>query len=212
MSFGIVAKTEGDVKYSKTQETMIVNSARQLREDTKGVWGDENYSSKEKRERTIELRNKWIAGIQQITVSDKTIYHILAHLEEDYSDIERHLFLLMMDGENYQMRRGVYSVLQNSSTPIPLLNECKSGDVQIYDYTFRKEMKPMPYDNQDEFRKYVKDFLDEYGLQVVWFANHVNYVPRHFSSFINGNLNISKSKRIEIYRKIIEYKDRISGF
>ena len=75
------------------------NSARQLREDTKGVWGDENYSSKEKRERTIELRNKWIAGIQQITVSDKTIYHILAHLEEDYSDIERHLFLLMMDGE-----------------------------------------------------------------------------------------------------------------
>ena len=127
--------------------------------------------AKKKRERTIELRNKWIAGIQQITVSDKTIYHILAHLEEDYSDIERHLFLLMMDGENYQMRRGVYSVLQNSSTPIPLLNECKSGDVQIYDYTFRKEMKPMPYDNQDEFRKYVKDFLDEYGLQVVWFAN-----------------------------------------
>lgn len=212
MSFVLVDENEVDGKYSKTQETMIVNSARQLREDTKGVWGDENYSSKEKRERTIELRNKWIAGIQQITVSDKTIYHILAHLEEDYSDIERHLFLLMMDGENYQMRRGVYSVLQNSSTPIPLLNECKSGDVQIYDYTFRKEMKPMPYDNQDEFRKYVKDFLDEYGLQVVWFANHVNYVPRHFSSFINGNLNISKSKRIEIYRKIIEYKDRISGF
>ena len=176
MSFVLVDENEVDGKYSKTQETMIVNSARQLREDTKGVWGDENYSSKEKR------------------------------------DIERHLFLLMMDGENYQMRRGVYSVLQNSSTPIPLLNECKSGDVQIYDYTFRKEMKPMPYDNQDEFRKYVKDFLDEYGLQVVWFANHVNYVPRHFSSFINGNLNISKSKRIEIYRKIIEYKDRISGF
>lgn len=70
----------------------------------------------------------------------------------------------------------------------------------------------MPYDDQDGFRKYVKDFLDEYGLQVAWFANHVNYVPRHFSSFINGNLNISKSKRIEIYRKIIEYKDRISGF
>ena len=212
MSYILVDESEVDGKYSELQETRIIDSARQLREDTKGVWGDENYSSKEKRERTIDLRNKWIADVQQIAISDKTIYHILSHLEEDYSDIERHLFLLMMDGENYRMKRSVYNVLQDSSTPIPLLSECKNGEIRIYDYTFRKELASMPYDDQDNFRKYVKDFLDEYGLQVAWFANHVNYVPRHFSSFINGNLNISKSKRIEIYRKIIEYKDRISGF
>ncbi len=212
MSYILVDESEVDGKFNQMQESQIIDSAKQLREDIKGVWGDENYSSKEKRERTIDLRSKWITSVQQIAISDKTIHHILAHLEEDYSDIERHLFLLMMDMQNYRMRRSIYRIIQESSTPISVLSECKSGDIQIYDYLFEKGLTLMPYDNQDEFRDYVVNFIKEYGVQSNWFANRIPYDPRNFSSFLNGKKNLSKSKRIEVYRKIIEYKDRLSNF
>lgn len=212
MSCVLVKESKVDGKYDKAQEKMIIDSARQLREDINGVWGDESYSNSEKRERTIDLRSKWIISIQQIEVSDKTIHHILAHLEDDYSDIRRHLFLLMMDGKNHRMKRSVYNVIQDSSTPIPLLSECKNGEIQIYDYTFRKELVPMPYDDQDDFRKYVKDFLDEYVLSVNWLSKHIGIEAVHISAFINGNRNFSKSRRMNLYRKIVEYIDRNEGF
>lgn len=212
MSYILVDESEVDGEYDKSQEMMIVNSARQLREDMKGIWGDESYSNSEKRERTIDLRNKWIADIQQTEFSDKTIYHILAHLEESYSDIRRHLFLLMIDKENYRMRRNVYNIIQDSSMPVFLLRECSDGEIRIYDYTFRKEFVPMPYDDQDEFRDYVSNFMKEYGVQANWFASKISYDPRNFSSFLNGKKNLSKSKRIEVYRKIVEYRDRLANF
>ena len=212
MLYILVEKGEVNGKYNKDHEAIIIDSARQLRRDINGVWGDENYTSKEKRERTIDLRNKWIVDVQNIPVSDMTIHHILANLENDYRDIGRHLFLLMMDRRNYQMRCRVYNVIQDSSTPISLLHECKNGDIQIYDYTFRKELEQMPYDNQDEFRKYVHDFLNEYVLSVNWLSKHIGIEAVHISAFINGKRNFSKSRRISLYRKIVEYINRNDGF
>ena len=208
----LVNESEVDGEYNKEHELKIINSAKKLREDIKGIWGDETYSSKEKTDRTIDLRSKWIADIQHIAASDKTIYHILIHLEDDYKDMKRHLFLLMMDRENYRMSRGIYHVIQNSSTPISVLRECKNGDVQIYDYTFRKELEQMPYDNQDEFRKYVQDFLNEYVLSVNWLSKHIGIEAVHISAFINGKRNFSKSRRMNLYRKIVEYINRNDGF
>lgn len=211
MSCILVNESEADGEYNKMQETRIVDSARQLREDTKGVWGDENYSSKEKRELIVDLRNKWISDAQKITVSDKTIYHILSRLEEEYSDMERHLFLLIMDKSNYKMRNCVINIIQDLSEPVSMLKESSDGDIMIYDYLYRKELSIMPYDDQNGFRKFVQDFLNNYGFKLEWFANLVHYAPRHFSSFLNGNKNISKTKRIEIYRKVLELKERLDG-
>ena len=70
----------------------------------------------------------------------------------------------------------------------------------------------MPYDDQDEFRDYVSNFMKEYGVQANWFASKISYDPRNFSSFLNGKKNLSKSKRIEVYRKIVEYRDRLANF
>lgn len=208
----LVDESEVDGKYNKEHETRIIDSAKKLREDIKGIWSDENYSSKEKTERAIDLKSKWIADIQHIAVSDKTIYHILVHLEDDYKDMKRHLFLLMMDAKNYRMRRGIYHIIQNSSTPISILCECSNGNICIYGYKYKKVIESMPYDNQDEFRKYIQVFLKEYGLRIDWFANKVDILPRDFSSYLSGKRNISKSKRMSIYRKILEYVDRNCSF
>lgn len=201
-----------DGEYSKKDEKRIIELIETTRNNTAGIWGSELLSNREKRELTEEYRTKQIAEIQNIKVSDLTIYSILMKMEAEYKSIARYLFFFLMDKSNYEMRSHVINVIVDSYEQVSELVECDDGEIKIFGYSFRKELTSMPYDDQDEFRKYVKNFLDEYGLQVVWFANHVNYVPRHFSSFVNGNLNISKSKRIEIYRKIIEYKDRVDGF
>lgn len=201
-----------DGEYSKKDEKRIIELIETTRNNTDGIWGSELLSNREKRELTEEYRTKQIAKIQNIKVSDLTIYSILMKMEAEYKSIARYLFFFLMDKSNYEMRSHVINVIVDSYEQVSELVECDDGEIKIFGYSFRKELTSMPYDDQDEFRKYVKNFLDEYGLQVVWFANHVNYVPRHFSSFVNGNLNISKSKRIEIYRKIIEYKDRVDGF
>lgn len=201
-----------DGEYSRKDEKRIVELVKEAKKNTAGIWGNELLSNREKRELTDEYRTKQIAKMQTMKVSDLTIYNILMNMETKYKGIARYLFFFLMDKLNYEMRSHVINVMVDSSEQVNELVECSDGEIKIFDYLFRKELTSMPYDDQDEFRKYVKNFLDEYGLQVAWLANHVNYVPRHFSSFVNGNLNISKSKRAEIYRKIIEYKDRIDGF
>lgn len=70
----------------------------------------------------------------------------------------------------------------------------------------------MPYDDKNEFRKFVQKFLGDYGLRVDWLAKKTGILPRDFSSYINGKRNLSKSKRINLYRKILEYEDRNNGF
>lgn len=201
-----------DGEYCKEDENRIVELVRTTKINTAGIWGNELLSNREKRELTDEYRTKQIAKMQTMKVSDLTVYNILMNMETKYKSIARYLFFFLMDKSNYEMRSHVINVLIDSGERVNELVECNSGEIKIFDYSFKKELTSMPYDNQDEFREYVQKFLNDNCLQTSWLANAVQIDPSNFSKFMLGKRTFSKSKMASIYRKIIEYKDRMEGF
>lgn len=199
-------------RYCIRHEQQIVEVIKSLKDKTTAIWDNSDLTNREKRERAAEIREQAIRDLQEINISDKTMYYILKHMEDEHKSIARYMFFFLLDIKNYVMREKVLNVLQDSSEPIDELVEDENGSIQIYDYHYRKEKIYMPYDDQDTFREYVINFMREYGIQSNWFAVHIKYAPENFSKFINGKKNMSKSKRIEVYRKIVEYQDRLSGF
>lgn len=70
----------------------------------------------------------------------------------------------------------------------------------------------MPYDNQDNFREYIKNFLDEFRLSTTWLAQVAMIDQSNLSKFMLSKRNLSKAKMVEVYRKTLEYRDRMEGF
>ena len=209
-----VLKTDVEIEgtYDIAQEEKIIRLVKETKDSTTAIWDSDDLSMREKRIKTADIRETAIREMQGYNVSDKTMYHILKHIKDKYKVFSRYLFFFLLDNQNYKMREAIYRILQDCSDSIFELKEDDNGEIKVYDYRYRKELVSMPYDDQEKFRAYVVQFMSEYGLQVNWFSNRVQVLPRDFSSFLNGKRNFSKSKRIEIYNKIKEYCDRISGF
>lgn len=212
MGYMLVDENEVDGEFEKDHYDYIVRSVVEMKKFIQSIWSGNTLSWHDKNEIISEYRRNTIKKLQSLNISDRTIWYIIKHLYDETHAIARYLFFFMTDKANYRIRYGVENILKDSSTPIPLLKEDKGGNIQVFDFNFGEEVLAMPYDDQNEFRKFVSEFFNDYGIQVGWFANRIPYDPRNLSSFLNGKKNISKSKRIEIYRKIIEYKDRLASF
>ncbi len=208
----LIQENDVDGEYCADHERRIVEMVRDLRCKTKGIWNDDNFTNGEKRELASNLRSEYIFEAQKINISDKTVFEILSKIEKDYKDVARYLFLFLMDKSNYRMRNSLINIIQDLSEPVAALRESSDGDIRVFDYLYGKEFSIMPYDDKNEFRKFVQKFLGDYGLRVDWLAKKTGILPRDFSSYINGKRNLSKSKRINLYRKILEYEDRNNGF
>lgn len=205
-------ESEVNGAYNQVHEEMIINAIQSIRRNMASIWASTDLSNRKKREIADEFRKRKIEELQQLNISDKTVYHILSELETVYKNNARNIFFFLLDKSNYKLCNCAMNVLKDCSEPVYKLSECIDGDIYIFDFSYRKELSCMPYDNQDEFRKFVSDFIREYGVKINWLSEKIGIGQSSVSSFICGKRNLSKSKRIDIYRKIVEYKDRMDGF
>lgn len=205
-------ESEVDGEYSQVHEKIIIDVVQSIRQNMANIWENSDLNNRKKREIADEFRKRQIEKLQLLDISDKTIYYVLRKLETEYKNNARNIFFFLMDKSNYKCSNCVANVLKDSSEPIYKLTECDDGDVYIFGYSFRRELSYMPYDNHDNFREYVKDFLDEFQLSITWLAKVAMIDQSNLSKFMLSKRNLSKAKMIEIYRKTLEYRDRMDGF
>lgn len=201
-----------DGTYDKDQEKRITDIVEELRKTINKIWSDFDLTSTEKRNLAEELRKEYISKFQSEEISDKTVYHILISIYDKYKSMARYLFFFLLDQSNYVMRNCVMNIIADCSEPIYILREDSSGEIKIFDYCYIKELSSMPYDSQDSFREYIKNFLDEFRLSTTWLAQVTLIDQSNLSKFMLSKRNLSKAKMIEIYRKTLEYRDRMEGF
>lgn len=200
-----------DGEYQENVEQQIIELIQIAREKVNQVWNGHENSSRIKREKTEKVRQECIAALQTVPVTQTTIRSILRNLEMNYSELSRFAFFILLDRVNYHMKTMIEKLLRNSRTSIEKLVEDENGDIRIYDFYYKKEVLELPYENQEEFRKMVNQFLERYNLPVSWLAQKFNIMSNNFSAYLKGNRNMSQSKRMEIYWFMVDFKERNQG-
>lgn len=200
-----------DGEYQESVERQIIELIKSAREKVNQVWNGHENTSRIKREKAEKVRQECIAALQTVPVTQATLRGVLRHLETDYSELSRFAFFILLDRMNRHMKTMIEKLMRNSCSSIEKLVEDESGDIRIYDFCYKKEVLELPYENQEEFRNIVLDFLKESRLQKTWIAEQLGVSNALFTLFLNGERKLSVEKSKKLYFYMIDYKERIDG-
>lgn len=187
-------KDQIDVLYDE-----ITSKSNETKKKCNAIWNSIEYTSKEKRELITQIRTDCAKELQNIPISEKQMAYLLKKFDDDYFGLPRFLFYLITEEVRGFMMSTFYHVLQKSVAPISVLQECKDGDIRIYDFHYEKiygkgEMYSMYYDNPVDFADYVKGFCEKYGLKRNWLAKQVEINENTFNMFISNPSKIKLPK------------------
>lgn len=195
-------------EFDPNTEKELIDLIRVAKSQINAVWNDGEYTPRQKREMTDFIRSDCILNMKGIEINQSTLAHFFKKLETKYSDISRFAFYLLLDRTNYRMKKDIGLLLYNNSLPTEVLVESNDGDVEIFNFKYRKVKNQMLYEDMDDFRKYVVLFLNDYGLRNSWVAEKVGIDIKNFSSFINGKRLLPKNQAKCLYYYIEDYKER----
>lgn len=161
------------------------------------TWVNSTMNTKEKREKILEIRVKCAEKLKKFSISEKQMSYFLKDVDGSYFGLTRFMFYLLVEEVRGFMLSTFYLVLQDSTTPISILQECDDGDIHIYGFRYSKingegEKYYMYYENQVEFAEYVKVFIEKYGLKQTWVAQQVEISEDVFKKFMS---NKDKNKK-----------------
>lgn len=207
-----IANTDGDYDYES--EKNIIDAARKSKSDINAIWNSMEYSNREKREITSNIRDICIAEISNISFSEKTLRILLEKLEGEYSDISRYLFYMLLEHSNGIAATVMFRLLAKSVNHISTLYEDKNGDVIIYDFHYLKlygesEDYDLNYENQDDFVDEAKDFINKYGIRQDWLAEQVNIPKSLLPDFFAKRRRLPKQAYYDLYSFIKTYKNQM---
>lgn len=127
------------IKYPQVDR--ILEMVRTMRVQIKAVWSnkDDGLDKREKALIVADIREECYEYIKSIRLSRHTAYRLLRTIEEPANcDISRSLFYILFSLPN----QSFLDLIEESKTPISLLEESKDsrGDIYIYDFKFCKSV------------------------------------------------------------------------
>lgn len=124
----------GQVKYSQVET--IIEYVRDTKKRIAAIWvNEERLSKKEKRELAEEIRQECVDYIGSKKIGEKTMRYLISQIDnEDCRDISRFLFGILFGTAN----KDFFSMISCSDSPISILEESALGDIQIFDFSYKK--------------------------------------------------------------------------
>lgn len=124
----------GQVKYSQVET--IIEYVRDTKKRIAAIWvNEERLSKKEKRELAEEIRQECVDYIGSKKIGKKTMRYLISQIDnEDCRDISRFLFGILFGTAN----KDFFSMISCSDSPISKLEESALGDIQIFDFSYKK--------------------------------------------------------------------------
>ena len=122
---------------NQDQIDRVVDIVQTAKDDMDRVWMEnENYDSKQKYEKSEEIRHKCVEYIRSIKFNETTMYRLLTLLEDKkYKGISRTLFSILFGAPN----ESFFKILDGSRQPREVLVESPIGDISIYQFRFMKQ-------------------------------------------------------------------------
>ncbi len=130
----------GAYKYEhadRRQVKRIISLVEDYQQRIKDVWSSDKIGHSMKFELANDLREECVDYISKIKLNNSTMYMLLRQLEVDArSGISRMIFntLFAIPNESF------YDLIIQSKEPFPVLVEDPDGDINIYGFTFSKQI------------------------------------------------------------------------
>lgn len=124
----------GQVKYP--QVNRIINAVREAKSAISLVWSiDDGLSNRKKRNIAEDIRQDCINYVCNTKFSQKTMRYLVGLIDsKEYSDISRFLFGILFGQSNEEF----YKLIELSKGNVYKLQECPTGDIQIYDFHYKQ--------------------------------------------------------------------------
>lgn len=124
----------GQVKYP--QVNRIINAVREAKSAISLVWStDDGLSNRKKRNIAEDIRQDCINYVCNTKFSQKTMRYLVGLIDsKEYSDISRFLFGILFGQPNEEF----YKLIELSKGNVYKLQECPTGDIQIYDFHYKQ--------------------------------------------------------------------------
>lgn len=124
----------GQVKYP--QVNRIINAVREAKSAISLVWSaDDGLSNRKKRNIAEDIRQDCINYVCNTKFSEKTMRYLVGLIDsKEYSDISRFLFGILFGQPNEEF----YKLIELSKGNVYKLQECPTGDIQIYDFHYKQ--------------------------------------------------------------------------
>ena len=124
----------GQVKYP--QVNRIINAVREAKSAISLVWStDDGLSNRKKRNIAEDIRQDCINYVCNTKFSQKTMRYLVGLIDsKEYSDISRFLFGILFGQPNEEF----YKLIELSKGNVYKLQECSTGDIQIYDFHYKQ--------------------------------------------------------------------------
>lgn len=206
--------SDGDCIDESIQD--LTEMIRAKKQDIDSIWKNNEYTNKQKREFSEQIRKALIVEVQAVPINHKTMIQLLKLIDtKEYKDIKKTLFYILSEQIDGYIPSLFDSVIQKSVEPIYVLKETMTGTIKIYDFYYEKIIKTeegddLNWNDQSEFVIEVKNFLKEYGLYQEWLATKTGITFGTFKNFIKGNSKLSQEDYCRLYWFIKKYKASMS--
>lgn len=128
-----------DQGYYYRRKNEVVNIIRDSKAELKRIFIE--YDNKTRDEKNIvlqiaeEIREKCVEDIDKATNNKATMYYVLREIDKkEFQDVARYMFVVCFAKPSETF----FQLIEESKEPLYKLVECEDGDIQLYDYKFKK--------------------------------------------------------------------------
>ena len=124
----------GQVWYPQVHR--IIDCVREMKSTISSIWiADNGLSKRQRRNSAEDVRQECIDYIRNMRCNEKTMRYLVGLIDsEENSDIARFLFNILFSDQNKEF----YNVIVMSRNSICKLEESLDGDIQIYDFAYKR--------------------------------------------------------------------------
>lgn len=138
----IVKRPEMSIRqgYYSSQRDKIIDIVREAKEEIRKMYIDYDTKKKDERQyilkKSADRKQQCIEDIEKITESQYTMYLTLKELDKkEYRDVSRFMFEVLFGKPN----ESFFKLIENSKEQLYELVECDDGDIQLYDFKYKKQ-------------------------------------------------------------------------
>lgn len=125
-------------KISYRQVNKIIENIRKANKSTSAIYKNKHFSNNEKFLLYQDIKKECVESIDSLKLNNETMIYLLLLIEnEKFKDVKTFIFYTLFSCAN----NSFYDVLNKSVAPLSYLEENDYGEVQIYEFLFKKLQK-----------------------------------------------------------------------